>query len=258
MSYPQAPRAPDAGKPGFTLIELLVVIAIIAILAAMLLPALAGAKDRAIRIRCTSNIRQIGTSTFIYAGENRDRCPDLKNVGFWPWDLPAAARQSMLASGCTRDIFYDPGYLEQNFDGAWNYAGGAYSVAGYSFAWYQTAGLISTNWNKSLTPQQIPNNLPTQFYPPPSPSDRVLTACVVMSRDGQNTATPLAEAGYQWRNITGGLATPTGGAFQHRTSHLNRNMPRGGNLGMLDGHAEWRRFQFMLPRTTPGIPTFWW
>jgi len=59
-------------KSGFTLIELLVVIAIIAILAALLLPALARAKDKALNVACLNNLKQLETCWHLYVGDYND------------------------------------------------------------------------------------------------------------------------------------------------------------------------------------------
>ena len=62
-------------KTGFTLIELLVVIAIIAILAALLLPALASAKERAKRVTCMNHLKQIGLGIAMYSPDFQDKIP---------------------------------------------------------------------------------------------------------------------------------------------------------------------------------------
>jgi prepilin-type N-terminal cleavage/methylation domain-containing protein len=112
---------PSAPLKAFTLIELLVVIIIIAILASLLLPALANAKQQAIRTQCMSNQKQLALAQHMYTSDNRDwlpfcnwdggNCPSPPNggtVGGWlygpgappnPGNIPLDAPQSAWHEG---------------------------------------------------------------------------------------------------------------------------------------------------------------
>ena len=74
---------------GFSFVEIVIVIAILALLAALLLPALARAKSKAIRTNCVSNLRQVGTAFRLWADDNKERNPQ---------QMPAANGGAMEAA----------------------------------------------------------------------------------------------------------------------------------------------------------------
>lgn len=242
-------------RSGFTLIELLVVISIIGILAGLLLPVLSASKEKARRIQCLSNLRQVNLSLRLYADSNQDKLPQMTS-GKWAWDVPWKVGDTMVENGAQRFICFCPssGFSGQDNFNLWNYETNQYRVVGYAMTFPGTATVLPIHQNPTMHPRSMTDTNTGITYPAQSTSDRIVVSDATISMPGD------AEAGRRWMNtfvnIKGGYPK------LHRTAHMERDgqTPAGGNVGMLDGHVEWRKFPQLIPRTDPksSSPVFWW
>lgn len=226
-----------ARAPAFTLIEMLVVIAVIAILASLLLPALAGGKERARRVTCKGHIRQFIIACHNYAMDHGDMLPSGRSDNPNPDDshtpvLSTKTREQLLYYAGNPRILECPSLGEPfNQEGGWFYADYGY-VIGYNYL----GGHRNTPW---------PDLNGFKGFRSPQ-------------HDEEDPSLPLVTDMNDWSpGFEGGKTfAPHGrnGPISHAYDFSNpaaagassRDIgAKGGHVGLLDGSVSWKNIQQM-------------
>jgi len=240
----------------FTLIELLVVIAIIAILAALLLPALASAKQKAYRISCVNNLRQLAVFMQFYTDDNNDTFPGTRA---YSWFTPKNGSTDPLDNWWGQYIFPDNGNNTNNtVFRCPAIKGKEVNVDGFTWSWAFNSDLVGYGFNTYFLgafPQ--PSSIDNVFaggltYSPntwfkrtgvKTPSDTLLLC------DSNPKSTDDSDSSSCWwakscENVAGSSTRQYEGVYMLR--HQNT-----GVVVFTDGHAECRNDSQINPPVDP-------
>jgi hypothetical protein len=179
----------------------------------------------------------------MYAGDNRDRLPDMQNHGVWFWDMYRLVATNILENVKRTDIFYCPNeyylYQQNGPPDAWS-AFSDYVVTGYIWLFPNAP---SINQSPTLGSTNMPA-LITEGRPgyPVAGTEMIVDATIsVLSATGGRRYTDIAAAG----------------GTTVRTAHLENRDAAGGNVCFRDNHIEWRRYAAMTNHISPpGLPRF--
>ena len=235
-------------RAAFTLIELLVVIAIIAILAAMLLPALAAAKQKAQSIKCLNNIKQLDLAYFMYVQDTGRAVQYSAVSALWmktliDYQSQVAAVRLCPTAANTNPIVTTAGTASL----AWNWGSqpdptlktGSYGINGWLY--YYDRGPISNIVAAASAPKFFQKEVNiTRTSETPTFYDAIWPDAwpqITDSLSGINVATGSTASGSLVRLCVARHPLKNG------TTVLNQPIPGAINMGFADGHASLKKLQ---------------
>lgn len=232
-------QSDDTDRRGFTLIELLVVIGIIGILSGLLLPAISRSKERAKRTACLNNMRQLLLASHMYAGDHNGSLPrpgvDIRNQNDTHTPIFSTRMSKVMLEYVSPLKVFDCPNLQRYFDtnDEWRFhpdygvAIGFHYLGGHDNTPWEPVGDVTATW---ISPQKT--------------SDK---ASMVLAAD-------LNVYCHSFQRI---LAPHTSGGAEVRDEVYFEQFPesytqtpvaigaKGGNVGLLDGSANWKPIEQM-------------